>query len=360
MSDFINRLMQFSQEELYYKKIHDTMPEIYNDPAYRKFDHFFVTGKLISTEILSNSIELTHRMFTFSLNENSLKALSGTDKCELAFTKHERYSPSRYHAHRYLEIVYQYSGTSLHNVNGEEVILKSGDMYFLPPDTFHSIISPGENNLSINIGISLHSLEKNHSSVLQSDKLFASFLRGCINSSKDYNYLLIKTGNDHVIQNLFANAMEIQRSFPDGENTILFLHSAISQLFTLILIKYSCVPNVRSTKNFGTIVNIISAIRSNYKDITLADLADTFHFTVPYISRLIHFETGHTFSELLCNLKINNALLLLENTRLPVSEIAAYVGYKAPENFMRTFKNIYGVTPSEYRKNESKTQLSFK
>ena len=57
-----------------------------------------------------------------------------------------------------------------------------------------------------------------------------------------------------------------------------------------------------------------------------------------------------THSELLTNVRINNSLLMLENTRLPVAEIANLMGYKAPENYMRTFKSVYKLTPTEYRK----------
>ena len=42
--------------------------------------------------------------------------------------------------------------------------------------------------------------------------------------------------------------------------------------------------------------------------------------------------------------------MLLQNTEMQVSDIAAQVGYESEGYFYRLFKNQYGVTPLEYRK----------
>ncbi|HCL04174.1 MAG TPA: AraC family transcriptional regulator, partial [Lachnoclostridium phytofermentans] len=42
---------------------------------------------------------------------------------------------------------------------------------------------------------------------------------------------------------------------------------------------------------------------------------------------------------------------LLSKTNMPIKEVANECGYKNEVHFMRQFKSIVGVTPSEYRKN---------
>ena len=49
--------------------------------------------------------------------------------------------------------------------------------------------------------------------------------------------------------------------------------------------------------------------------------------------------------------RLKYALKLLENTRLPVKEIAHRCGYSDQLYFSNTFRNHYGKSPREYRKN---------
>jgi transcriptional regulator GlxA family with amidase domain len=51
------------------------------------------------------------------------------------------------------------------------------------------------------------------------------------------------------------------------------------------------------------------------------------------------------------DLRIGEAKKLLATTPLKVNEISARVGYDNEKHFMKSFKAIVGVSPSEYRKN---------
>jgi len=50
------------------------------------------------------------------------------------------------------------------------------------------------------------------------------------------------------------------------------------------------------------------------------------------------------------NLRIENAVSLLENTNIKIKEIAERCGFEDPLYFTQVFKRIKGATPSEYRK----------
>jgi transcriptional regulator GlxA family with amidase domain len=51
------------------------------------------------------------------------------------------------------------------------------------------------------------------------------------------------------------------------------------------------------------------------------------------------------------NIRIGEAKKLLVETDMKVHEISKAVGYEHEKHFMKTFKNITGLTPSQYRKN---------
>jgi len=47
------------------------------------------------------------------------------------------------------------------------------------------------------------------------------------------------------------------------------------------------------------------------------------------------------------------------NSELSITEIALFVGYKNVDHFERIFRNIYGISPRNYRKNiKEKKDLS--
>ena len=98
------------------------------------------------------------------------------------------------------------------------------------------------------------------------------------------------------------------------------------------------------------IVEIISYIQSDYKNVTLETLSDTFHLSKPYLSKYIKEKAGMTFQEVVKEERMKKARALLRETNQTVETIAAEVGYENVEHFNRLFKKSYGITPVQYRK----------
>jgi AraC-like DNA-binding protein len=55
---------------------------------------------------------------------------------------------------------------------------------------------------------------------------------------------------------------------------------------------------------------------------------------------------------------MQDATTLLVNTFLSVKEIIARVGFTDESHFVRDFKRIYGVTPTQYRKQNAVIDVS--
>lgn len=47
---------------------------------------------------------------------------------------------------------------------------------------------------------------------------------------------------------------------------------------------------------------------------------------------------------------MNKAAEYLKNVNMSIIEIAKLLGYDNPSNFTRTFKNVFGLLPREYKK----------
>lgn len=58
---------------------------------------------------------------------------------------------------------------------------------------------------------------------------------------------------------------------------------------------------------------------------------------------------GWCFRDLLAEVRLAHGLLLLQTTRLGVTEIALSCGYESPSRFARRFRDRFGVTPSHLR-----------
>lgn len=84
--------------------------------------------------------------------------------------------------------------------------------------------------------------------------------------------------------------------------------------------------------------------------ITMDELASRFYINKHYISRL--FQKNYNMSPIQYHteLRIHQAVKLLELTNLSVMEIAGRIGYSSSERFGKAFKKLMGTTPSAYRK----------
>lgn len=91
-----------------------------------------------------------------------------------------------------------------------------------------------------------------------------------------------------------------------------------------------------------------------HRSMTRAEIADTVGLSAAYFSDIFKMETGVPLGEYLIRLRMEKASQLLKTTFRSVKQIMAEVGYYNKANFGRSFKNRFGVTPSEYRRSELK------
>ena len=127
-------------------------------------------------------------------------------------------------------------------------------------------------------------------------------------------------------------------------------------LFSRLLRRYenSIVQNSNQMKNNNECISFIEYIEQHIADINLDEMAKHFNYSTQYLSKKIRKNTGYTFSEIVKQIRFDKAKKLLRNLNSPISEIAFTLGYINPENFTRTFKQISGITPAEYRKNHTR------
>lgn len=99
--------------------------------------------------------------------------------------------------------------------------------------------------------------------------------------------------------------------------------------------------------------DIFQFTMSNFhRDITLDEIAGIANMTPTAFCRYFKQRTNKTYVNFLIDIRIGHACKLFQkNKDLNITEIAYKSGFNNLANFNRKFKELKGITPSEYRKN---------
>ena len=96
---------------------------------------------------------------------------------------------------------------------------------------------------------------------------------------------------------------------------------------------------------------LLAYIQEHYTEkITLSMLADEFHLSEKYISWYFKEHFNISFIQYVSHLRMTKAKDLLLTTEQAVTEIAFSCGYPSVNFFIRSFKELHGITPLQYRK----------
>lgn len=90
-------------------------------------------------------------------------------------------------------------------------------------------------------------------------------------------------------------------------------------------------------------------LENRFQRITLDQTASLANLSKEAFCRFFKLRTRKTFTQYLQQLRISEAQKLLQETDLSITEIAFRVGYENLSYFNRSFKNLSGKTPREFR-----------
>ena len=86
------------------------------------------------------------------------------------------------------------------------------------------------------------------------------------------------------------------------------------------------------------------------ENISLDDMARTVHLSKFYFSRRFKKTMNTSPHQYLIRCRMEKAKNLLQNTDLPITDIAYKIGYDNLSNFIRTFRKVVKITPKQYQK----------
>lgn len=116
----------------------------------------------------------------------------------------------------------------------------------------------------------------------------------------------------------------------------------------------------RKTKQEQLYNDIVDYIKwSRSQQIKVSQIADYFGYNEKYLSHLFTTISGTSLKQFILQQRMELAKFLLTDTNRNITEVSQELGYKDAHNFMKSFKKIVGLTPSEYRNAYAKRLLFY-
>jgi len=146
-----------------------------------------------------------------------------------------------------------------------------------------------------------------------------------------------------AIQEMISNYTSISPVVKAKQNTEL------KKLF-LQLVELNNTTSAQS--NEGLITKISNAIKATaFEKYDSAELSRQLGLSYEYLSRVFSRATGMTISHYKNYVKIQKAIDLLRLGSMNINEIAQRTGFENQFNFSRVFKQMTGLSPTQYAKN---------
>lgn len=263
---------------------------------------------------------------------------------------HDRYGLNYEHQHNFIEIQYVYAGECLQSIEGQDYVLKSGDLCILNTVTRHYIKEAKEKDVIVNFLFAPDFFDYRFFGNLGSNELFSDFfMRSVYERDNIKRHILFNLDENKRIRQIVTDIMS-ENFFPNlGSNEII--ESSLIILFAeLQRIAHSNQNSVTYTKSGkAKLADVISYIETYYQTASLKAVATNFGYSPGYLGTMLKETFGKSFTEIHREIRMMNSAKMLLSTAMPVSEIALTVGFSNLTHFYQLFRRMFGVTPQEYR-----------
>jgi len=259
------------------------------------------------------------------------------------------------HTHEFIELVYIWSGSGHHFVNGTNYFVTRGDLIFMMVGDSHRHYSNqpiGIFNCYIDPDFFVNELLDNEGMqnmlVLEHMKERAEVHR--LPPHISFNEL--KDIED--IETILGLIKEETETKAEGYKIAIkiYMNTLLTKIFRTRMKQLSTGgPDV-----YGKISpEIFDYIKENYHSkINLYEIAKEYYYTPNYFSKIFKEYCGKSFTQYVNELRVNEAMRLLAADACSIEHISGEVGYKDKTQFYKIFKTQTGLTPMQYRMQHKK------
>ncbi len=245
-----------------------------------------------------------------------------------------RKGDTSYHAHwhDYYEIIlYRNCGGSC-IINGEEYPITKDCLFFVTPKDVHAINAKSFKD-SYSIGISF-------SNDVVDQEIIKEISSGPRTVTNPTQTLLVLIERIRIIRNS-SSRKESHKRFMQEHMLNAALIEIIEKGTLLTAQKYNLSPAIEKA-----IFYIMTDVSRKF---SLEEIASLCHLSPSYFSTLFRQETGKTFIKYVNDMRIEKAKILLQEKKNSILDVSLECGFNTLTHFIKIFKQITGLTPSQYR-----------
>jgi len=244
--------------------------------------------------------------------------------------KHNNYEvnfPS--HFHKYIELLYVYDGVQHIRIDDTNYCVNKGELAVIFPDIVHSYFKGGEK---------------------KADELLImcapSLLGSLFPNLKNYKPSNPIVSKENINEEVF---FALNHLSPESNFEVKFGYICI----ILSKIVNSLILNNKIKTPFYDITHKITEyIEQNFtENITRESLAKTFNVDIYYISRIFTNNFKMNLRSYLGIIRSEYAAFLIRTTNRTITDIALGSGFESIRTFNRVFKDIYGISPTQFKNN---------
>lgn len=251
-----------------------------------------------------------------------------------------------FHWHKQIEFFYVQSGGLLLVCNGERQWLHNNDIAVVNCFQPHRSLEFLDSTIHYCIQVDLEFLSSGTWDICRE-----KFITPLTNFNASFcSYI----HNDLPLVEIFKSIIYEYKTKDYGYE--LFIKSSFINLFTLLFRNYyinksSNIISSHHNIEFNHVTTITAYITENFnRPIKLQELSDISLLSIPYMCKIFKKYTGSTIIEYVNQIRCQRALPLICGG-YSITDAAFSVGFNDSNYFSRTFKKIFGFSPSEAIKN---------
>lgn len=273
--------------------------------------------------------------------EYQYETVVNDDNIPLRIIAHEEVNGNRHvskHWHQSLEMIYCTRGCITCFINAQRFDVYEDELILINSNEIHSLYSEHSDT-----GIIL--------------QLPLEYFLSSYRAHPQLYFDLLKSNHDEALLEIKACMMEMMHLKKEKKPGFdLRIHSLLYEMEYLLITNFASEREqkkavFRTQKYLDRLSEITDYLQKHYQeDLRLEGVAEAFSLAPQYLSRFFRKYADISFSEYLSSIRLDHAYRDLMNTDNSILKISMDNGFANPRSFTDVFRNVYGTTPSKYKK----------
>lgn len=264
------------------------------------------------------------------------------------------------HTHEFVELIFIASGSCIQWIEGVKYTASAGDLLFIDYGQTHAFEAVTEDFSYYNL---LYVPDFFGEELMNSENIYEIFKISMFkefatdqaevlwkDEASDAQLISFKGAAYPGILKIIEDMYREFREKEIGYQSVLNGYSRV--LFSKILRKLKNDRISGETQKYLTRITeeCLAYIDARcFEKITLKEIAERTFYNPSYFSRVFKEQCGVSLSEYIKEKRMAEVARLLATTELSNEEVMTRVGYTDKKQFYRSFREIYGLTPSQFR-----------